>query len=149
MGRPSSFTQETADEICERLAGGESLTAICKDEKIPSFRTVFTWLADRPDFLQQYARARETQAERMAEEILSIADDSSSDVATRYNEKGDPYEVTDHDHINRCRLRVDSRKWLLSKMIPKKYGDATLLKHADPDGNILKVQVEEIKGSTE
>ncbi len=147
MGRPSSFTQEIADQICERIASGEILVNVCNDESLPTARTVFRWLADplRSEFCQQYAHAKEVQLERMADEILSIADDSSADITTRYNEKGDPYEVTDHDHINRSRLRVDSRKWLLSKLIPKKYGDATLLKHADPDGNKLEITVTRVQ----
>jgi hypothetical protein len=141
-GRPSTYTQETADLICERLAGGESLNAICKDEGLPAESTVRLWaLDDREGFAAKYARARELQAERWAEEILSIADDSSQDTVIRYNEKGNEYEATDHDHINRSRLRVDSRKWLLSKLIPKKYGESTLLKHADPEGNSLNVNV--------
>lgn len=132
MGRPSSFTQEIADQICERLAGGETLRTICEDSELaPDYSTVFRWLAVNESFRDQYARAKEVQGERMADEILSIADSATS------------------EDYNAARLQVDSRKWLLSKMIPKKYGDATLLKHADPDGNVLKVQVEEIKGSTE
>src|SRR5579859_5590393 len=103
IGRPSSYSQETADIICERLAAGESLRTICDSENIPSFVTVFKWLADRPAFLQQYARAREIQAEHMAEEILRIADSAT----------GEDY--------NAARLQVDSRKWLLSKLQPKKY----------------------------
>jgi len=123
MGRPSSFTQEVADEICERLALGESLIKICECDHSPSFVTVFKWLRDFPAFLNDYARARETQAERMAEQILTIADSATS------------------EDYNAARLQVDSRKWLLSKIIPKKYGDATLLKHADPEGNKLDITV--------
>jgi len=124
MGRPSSFTQEIADEICERLAGGETLRKICEDSAtVPDYSTIFRWLAANENFRDQYARAKEVQGERMADEILSIADSATS------------------EDYNAARLQVDSRKWLLSKIIPKKYGDSTLLKHADPDGNKLEITV--------
>ena len=137
MGRPSLYTPELANEICERLVN-EPLAQICRDEHIPLKGTVLNWVdQDREGFADRYARARSAQIEAMAHEILTIADDSSADVVTRYNEKGDPYEAVDQDHINRSRLRVDTRKWLLSRLRPRVYGDATMLKHADADGNKL------------
>jgi|SRR5579863_426224 len=147
MGRPSSFTQEIADEICERLARGESLTTICMDEELPGFRTVFTWLAEKAEFQQQYARAREIQAEAEFEKMLEIADTPQLGQKTKTTDKG--LEITTGDMTEHRRLQVDTRKWILARMFPKKYGDATTLKHADPDGNALKVQVEEIRGNTE
>lgn len=146
MGRPSSYTPELASEICERLVN-EPLAQICRDEHIPPIGTVLGWVEDnREGFSERYTRARASQIENMAHEILQIADDSSADIVTRYNEKGDPYEAVDHDHINRSRLRVDTRKWLLSRLRPKVYGDAQLLKHADADGNNLKVEVTRVSG---
>ncbi len=73
------------------------------------------------DFRKRYAISREQQAERMAEELLDIADDGSND--TQVDEKG--RRIVDFDHINRSRLRVDTRKWIASKLLPKKYGDKT------------------------
>lgn len=126
MGRPSSFNQETADAICLRLAEGNSLRTICQADDMPACSTVFKWLADRKDFAEQYARARETQADFLAEEILQIADDGSNDT---YETENGP--VTNHDVIARSRLRVDARKWLASKMAPKKYGDKLAVGGAD------------------
>lgn len=119
MPRQSEYTQEVADAICERLSEGESLRAICRDEDMPGQSTVFKWLAAHPEFVEQYARAREAQADRMADEILSIADDGLND--TYVDDDGN--KRTDQDVIARSRLRVDARKWLASKMAPKKYGD--------------------------
>lgn len=118
-GRPSSYNGDTAALICARLAEGESLRKICQDEGTPDISTVFRWLASHAEFREQYARAREAQADRMAEEILSIADDGLND--TYVDEEGN--KRTDHDVVARSRLRVDARKWLASKMAPKKYGD--------------------------
>lgn len=119
MPRSSEYTQDTADLICERLANGESLRAICCDVEMPAQSTVFKWLSEQPAFSKQYASAREAQADFMADEILQIADDGLND--TYIDDDGK--QRTDQDVIARSRLRVDARKWLASKMAPKKYGD--------------------------
>lgn len=120
MGRPSDYSQETIDIICQRLADGESLRKVCLDEAMPGLSTVMRWLADESHakFREQYVRAREAQADKLADEILSIADDGQND--TYLTETG---LATNHDVIARSRLRVDARKWLASKMAPKKYGE--------------------------
>lgn len=96
---------------------------------MPSVTTVMRWLGEESaaDFREQYARARELQADKLAEEILAIADDGSND--TYKDEDGLPR--VDHDHIARSRLRVDSRKWLAGKLAPKKYGDKLAVGGAD------------------
>jgi hypothetical protein len=86
---------------------------------MPSQSMVFRWLAANTGFREQYAHARETQAEYWAEEIVSIADDGTNDTYL----DGDGNERVNHDVINRSRLRVDTRKWLMARMAPKKYGD--------------------------
>lgn len=124
LGRPSSFTKKIGDLICARISAGESLRRICLDEEMPEARTVHYWLVDgkHEDFFQQYARARNIQAEQLFDEILDIADDGSNDYMTIT--KGDnEYNVEDREVTNRSKLRVDSRKWYLSKVLPKKFGD--------------------------
>lgn len=132
MPRQTTFSQEVADAICEKLADGISLRSICLDDEMPSKATVFKWLGQQPTFADQYARAREAQADTMADEILDIADDAANDFMTRRNADGSTSEALNSEHIQRSRLRVDSRKWLASKMLPKKYGDKTLV-GSDPD----------------
>ncbi len=121
MARPSKFTQKLADNICERIADGESLRAICKGGAMPSKTTVMRWLGDvrNLEFRDQYARAREMQADTLFDQILSIADDGSND--TQRTEDGKV--IVNHDHIQRSRLRVDARKWMTAKLAPKKYGE--------------------------
>lgn len=123
VGRPSSYTEELATEICKRLMAGESLRRICFDEEMPNASTVHLWvLEDREGFSKKYARARDIQAENMFDEILDIADDGENDYMTIT--KGDrDYNVEDREVTNRSKLRVDSRKWYLSKVLPKKFGD--------------------------
>ena len=131
----SSFTQEKADAICERLAEGESLRSICKGEDMPNKSTVMRWLADNEAFRDQYARAREAQADHLAEEILQIADDGSNDTY-----QTDDGEAVNHDVIARSRLRVDARKWLASKMAPKKYGDKLQAELTGANGGAVQVE---------
>jgi hypothetical protein len=137
MPRPSAFSQELADEICERLANGESLRAILRDDHMPASSSVFRWLADdaRLEFREQYARAREAQADTIADEILTIADtpllatitiDKQIAVAVGNNGGSELQDVTEtrtSDAVDRSKLMVDARKWFASKLAPKKYGD--------------------------
>ncbi len=123
LGRPSDYNEETALKICERLAEGESLRAICLDDDMPSKSSVFRWLDANPSFRDQYARAREFQADTMADEIQDIADDGTNDWMEKRLNDGSVIEVVNHEHIQRSRLRVDTRKWVASKLKPKKYGD--------------------------
>ena len=135
-GRPTRYTDALATEICIRLAEGESLRAICRDDTMPGLRTVMRWLfdGDHDDFWQQYARAREAQAEVWADEIVSIADDVSNDFTTGKDGK----EIVDHENIQRSRLRIDARKWIASKLLPKRYGDK--LQHTGKGGGPVKVE---------
>jgi len=118
MGRPTLYTQELADYICEQLAEGKSMRTVAKDEKLPSMQTMFTWLRVHKEFLEQYTRAKEEAADLLVEEMLEIADEVSNDTIS--TDKGDK---PNSEWINRSRLRVDTRKWVASKLKPKKYGD--------------------------
>jgi len=126
MGRPSSFTQEIADRICERIAEGEGLRRIVLDEGMPSEKTVYRWLRENGDFRQQYACAREDQAEHFLDEIMEIADDVSRDTIATEKDGEQP----NTEWITRSRLRVDARKWAMSKLAPKKYGDKIGIEHS-------------------
>ena len=126
-GRPSSYTQALADTICERLSQGQSLRTICRDDDVPSIATIFNWFRSQPGFLEQYARAKEESADAMAEDILEIAD---NEVEQPLIVDGLPLQVDgklvmikDNVSVNHARLRVDTRKWLMAKMKPKKYGE--------------------------
>lgn len=122
MGRPSDFRQEIADIICERLADGESLRTICDADDMPNRATVFRWLARHKEFSDQYARAKEEQADSIFDEVLDIADNSRNDWMEKRGED-DAGWVLNGDHIQRARLRIDARKWMAGKLRPKKYGE--------------------------
>jgi hypothetical protein len=121
-GRPSDFTPELGDKICEELALGKSMRTVCAPEGMPDMSTVFRWIRKNEEFRNQYARAKEEATDAMAEDMLDIADDGSNDLMTIVKGKTE-YEVENKEVTNRSRLRVDTRKWLMSKMKPKKYGE--------------------------
>jgi hypothetical protein len=128
MGRPSTFTQAIADEICERLSKGEPLAAICRDDAKPHPTTFRRWCEADETLAIAYACAREDGFDAIALEALEIADETSHD--TRKGKDGD--EQPNTEWITRSRLRVDTRLKLLAKWDPKRYGDKTLI-GSDPD----------------
>ena len=133
MGRPSDFTQDTANQICNRLAGGESLRSITEDPTMPSRQTIYSWMTARPAFLDQYVRAREEQAESMADEIVAIADETP-ETAPVFDKDGNQLAIKlDSSYIQWQKNRIDARKWTAAKLRPKKYGDRIV--HAGDDEN--------------
>lgn len=115
---------------------GESVRSIVKDKKMPSSSTIFRWLLDedKKEFWEHYEKARNVQAELMFEELLEIADDGTNDWMEREYDNGNTNIVLNGEAIGRSRLRVDTRKWYLSKVLPKKFGDRVELEHS---GNAL------------
>jgi hypothetical protein len=114
-----AYSQEIADRVLGRMVEGDSLRKICEMEGMPSRRSIFYWLKDNEEFRERYEIARLMQVEYWAHEIIEIADDTSGDfIITEQGER-----VVDHENINRARLRVDARKWLMSKLHPQRYGD--------------------------
>lgn len=141
MAGVSTFTQEVADLICERMSSGQTLREVCRDPEMPSQPTVFRWIEKNELFRKQYTRAREALIEHWADEILEVSDDGSNDWMTRRREDGEVIETVNHEHIARSKLRVDSRKWLMSKLAPKKYGDKVQQEVSGPDGGPIPTQI--------
>lgn len=129
MAGVSTYTEEIALRICERLADGESLKAMCEDEDMPSKSTVFKWLSENPAFSDMYARARESQADALFDDVLSIADDGRNDWMQR-NFGEDTRWVENGEALRRSQLRIDARKWMAGKLRPKKYGDKLDVEHS-------------------
>lgn len=127
MPRQPKYTDKLGKEICALLMEGLSLRSICRMDKMPTKTTICRWLADPEkyrNFCDQYARARRVQAELMADEILDIADDASNDYMERKDKDGNIIGwQTNGESVQRSKLRVDARKWVASKLLPKKYGD--------------------------
>lgn len=136
--RKSSWNEETENIICERIAGGESLRAITQDKNMPSASEVYRKLGDIESFRDKYARAREIQMEHHLEMIFEIADNCTDDIELIRDSNGMQKEVIKHSAIQRARLQIDARKWAMSKLAPKKYGDKLLNEHS---GKIAVVNI--------
>lgn len=107
VGRPSIYTDELAKEICNRIADGESLSTICRNDDMPSRETVYAWLKESSQFSDRYARARELQADYFVDEIIEIADNANAKSSVE---------------VQKAKLRIDTRKWAAEKLNSKAYG---------------------------
>lgn len=128
MGKSTLCTPEITEAICSRIAGGESLLSVSKDPAMPGRSTICFWLVWEGEpyetFQKAYQKACKARAHGIADEILEISDDSVRDITIVKDAKtGEEREVVNHDHIQRSKLRVDSRKWLASKFLPDQFGD--------------------------
>jgi hypothetical protein len=117
----TTFDQKLFDRICERMAEGESLRAICKTKDYPAKRTVLRWVAKDEKLAAQYAEAQNMRAEHYFDEIIDIADKGADPAKTR--------------------VQVDARKWVLARMNPKKYGDKFTQELTGEGGGALQVQI--------
>lgn len=127
MARPTKYNQEIADQICylvETEAMG--MKKICDTHsELPAFRTVFYWLTENKEFLQQYTRAREGQADSIADKMLEIAFEPSKNLTAAQDK----------------RTQIDALKWIASKLKPKKYGDKMDVTTDGEKINNVKVEV--------
>ena len=140
-GRPSDYTQEIADSLCAELAEGVSMHRACEPDDMPNKRTVFRWLREKEEFRHQYEQAKAEAADFLAEEMLEIADDGTNDYMEKLVEEGKaPHYQYNGEHVQRSRLRVDARKWIASKLKPKKYGDHTRHEHSGEDGKPIEMK---------
>lgn len=142
MARPTDYTPELTDKICAEIVLGYSLRTICKEESMPCVATVFNWFRIHPEFLEQYEKAKEAQADTLAEDILDIADDGSNDWMEKTDKDGQNIGwQLNGEHVQRSRLRVDSRKWIASKLKAKKYGDKVSNEISGPDGGPIQTEL--------
>lgn len=144
MGRPSIYTQSLAECVCAELSEGKGLRKICAADDMPSRTTVLRWLREREDFRSQYALAKEFAVEALADEILDIADDGTND----FSEDDEGNLKFNSENVQRSRLRIDSRKWLLAKLMPRKYGDKIDMNHGIQPDDPLAALLRQVQGTT-
>lgn len=132
-GRPSDYTPEIAAEICQRIRDGELLMHICRDDHMPGKSSVFRWLRIHEEFRESYEQAREDQAYGWVEECFEIADENEHDLAIDESGK----TIVNWEHINRSKLRIETRKWAASKIGRVKFGDRVTNEHTGPNGSSL------------
>lgn len=125
------------DEICERISKGEPLRQICRDEHMPHWTAVYNWIKEDDDIALRIARARELGHDAIAEECLDIADDGTNDWMQKELDNGRVIEVLNSEHVQRSKLRIETRLKLLAKWNPKKYGEKIDLNHGGQKDNQL------------
>lgn len=134
-GRPSGYGPDIANAICERIADGQSLRTVCRDPEMPTTSAVLQWLIKHEEFAAQYARACEARSDAFIEEMQEIAHDGRNDWMAQHDDAG---EVTgwklNGEAVQRSKLRIDTMKWIASKLKPKKYGDKLDLEHSGTIG---------------
>jgi hypothetical protein len=130
MGRPSLYSPQTAQEICERLIEGETLAQICRDPSMPSMKAVFNWLALHSDFEAAFSRARKLRGTLWEEQILEIADDSRNDWLQKETMFGAIVDVPNRELIERTKIRLDSRFRLMAIADPARYAPKTKHEHS-------------------
>lgn len=130
-GRPSDYTEEMALAICERLAVGESLSSVCRDDGFPAKTSVLRWLSRHESFRTQYRYAKEASQDAVAEEIFDILDEMPMEK---------PDGGMDAAAVTWAKNRADARKWYLSKIAPKKYGDKIEQTLTGADGGPIKTE---------
>lgn len=131
MGRHSTYSEETAEEIVERLSNGEPLRQICRDEHMPSWRTVYDWIDANKEFAARIAHARELGEEAIAQEALMIADTPL--MGERSKSGKDGVEVWSEDMLGHRKLQIETRLKLLAKWNPKKWGEKVTTTHEGGD----------------
>lgn len=136
IGRPTNYTPELAKEICDTIASSNvGIKRLCQgNANWPSHNTIYRWLANFSEFSDQYAQAKRNQIELLVDEILEIADDSSQDQVI--NAQGNL--ICNTELIARSRLRIDTRKWLAAKLVPKIYGVQNKDENNLPDKSLIE-----------
>ena len=124
---------------------GESMRSVSRDDSMPAMSTLFKWLRENQEFSQQYTKAKEESADALFEELIEIADDGTNDWMQKNGEGNEGWQLNG-EHVQRSRIRVDVRKWALSKLKPKKYGEKIQV-GGDAD-NPLTLLIKEISGNT-
>lgn len=126
-------TPEILDEICERLTNGEPLRAVCRDEHMPSWRTVYDWINADKDFAARIEHARQMGADAIADDIITMLDEPPERTGTQFGDK------VDGGHVQWQKNRVEQRLKLLAKWHPKKYGDKTAMELTGADGGPVQI----------
>lgn len=137
-GRPSTYSEEMADKVCAAIAStARGLAHICAADDMPSAGTVYGWLGRHPEFIEKYLRAREIQSHLVMDQVLDIADDGTNDYVMT-----DDGPSLDRDHIQRSKLRVETRFRLAGKLNPKRYGDKAEFDVKSSDGSMKPTVIE-------
>jgi hypothetical protein len=135
LGRPSEYSEAIGDEICARMAGGESLHKIANDPDMPARSTILRWISKNEIFGRQYTAAREALQDYWWDKAMEVAFDGSGDIIIENGKT-----KVDNENVHRSRLKVDTIKWTLSKLNPRKFGDTPDLSADETKQPITKIE---------
>ena len=138
--KPAPVTVQLVNKVCDEIAQGVTLTEICKREGMPNIQAVNRFVNRSGILRDRLARARATAAEVMADELAEIADDGSNDYVDRLQRDGSMFPTFRDEHVRRSQLRIQTRQWLLSKMLPDRYGDRVATQVTGPGGGPVQVE---------
>jgi hypothetical protein len=139
---PEKVPQDLADDLCAWIAEGKTLRDWCRQEGKPHFSTVYDWKAKDEEFSQRLARARDIGEDAINQECMAIADDGSNDWMERLGKDGKPKGwMLNGEHVQRSKLRIETRLKLLAVWNPKKYGELIKMEHAGKDGGAIEFLV--------
>lgn len=145
-GRPTICTVAVMDEIIHRIGTGEPLRQICRDDHMPSFGAVYDWLETDKDFSSRFARARERGEEAIAQECLDIADNATNDWMVSHGQDSTGWKLNG-EHVQRSKIRIDTRLKLLAKWNPKKWGEKVDLNHGIQPEDPLATLIQRVAGT--
>jgi len=132
------YSKEIIKKICDEIEAGESVAEICRQDGMPKRKTVYQWLAKYPDFMEKYRASKMAGVEALVDQMMDIANDASEDFkrdddgCVLLDKKGN--RVIDGEHVQRSRLKIDTIKWVATKLVPRLYGDKTQVEHTGEVG---------------
>ena len=137
-------TPEVIERLLGGIADGKTLRALCREDGMPNWRTVYDWIEADADLAARFERAREIGFDAIAEDVFDIADDGTNDWVERERKDGTPDIVLNSEHVQRSKLRIETRMKLLAKWHPKKYGDKQDVNIGNKEGETLKVETKPV-----
>lgn len=129
IGRPATYSKDLVDEIIERVAGGETIVDICKDDHMPEPRHFYRWLRQDPELRQTYAQAQVERTYVHQEQLLEIADNGTNDWMEKHGKDSEGWQING-EAIARSRLRIDTRKWLMAKLNASSFAERQFVEHS-------------------
>lgn len=147
-GRPPvPVSQVIANEICDWISSGRTLRDYCRQEGKPHFNTVYDWIDKDSDFAMRFARARDRGEEVISQECLAIADDGTNDYMETVTDAGLAYRLNG-EHVQRSKLRIETRLKLLARWNPKKWGEKVDVNHGGQAENPFSVLLQQVDGTS-
>ena len=147
VGRPTDYSEEIAEKICLLLAEGKSLRSVCDEDGMPDKSTVFRWLYKNEQFRDRYAYAKEIGCYAVEEEAVEIADDGTNDWMEKFSRGQSVGWELNGEHVQRSKLRIETRKWFMERIAAKRYGNKVDVNHGVQPNNPIVELLKQVSGT--